>query len=150
MKKKTLLVFILIVAMLFVTTPAVSHGWSHHGHHHGYYHGHGYCGWEAAAIVGGSILLGTLIGLAVNNSARYASPPRAYVYPEPRQAYAYPDPSLTNSYPGLKERKTDPDPVYGSRDNFSGNPPGVWVKVPGQWVRGTWVPAHKVWVPVNP
>ncbi len=29
-------------------------------------------------------------------------------------------------------------------------PPGEWVEVPGTWVNGQWVPAHKVWVPVNP
>jgi hypothetical protein len=29
-------------------------------------------------------------------------------------------------------------------------PPGRWVTVPGQWLGGHWVPAHKVWMPVNP
>ena len=29
-------------------------------------------------------------------------------------------------------------------------PPGEWVEVPGQWIGGKWVPAHKSWVPVNP
>jgi hypothetical protein len=29
-------------------------------------------------------------------------------------------------------------------------PPGRWVEVPGQWAGGKWVPAHRVWVPVNP
>jgi len=29
-------------------------------------------------------------------------------------------------------------------------PPGQWVEVPGQWQAGRWVPAHRVWVPVNP
>ena len=29
-------------------------------------------------------------------------------------------------------------------------PPGQWVDVPGQWHNGKWVPAHRVWVPVNP
>ena len=29
-------------------------------------------------------------------------------------------------------------------------PPGEWVTVPGQWQGGRWVPAHRVWVPVNP
>ena len=32
----------------------------------------------------------------------------------------------------------------------SGEPPGQWVEVPGQWQGGRWVPAHRVWVPVNP
>lgn len=30
------------------------------------------------------------------------------------------------------------------------DPPGRWVEVPGQWQGGKWVPAHTVWVPVNP
>ena len=29
-------------------------------------------------------------------------------------------------------------------------PPGEWIKVPGKWVGGRWVPAHRVWVPINP
>jgi hypothetical protein len=29
-------------------------------------------------------------------------------------------------------------------------PPGEWVEVPGAWVNGRWVPAHRAWVPVNP
>ena len=29
-------------------------------------------------------------------------------------------------------------------------PPGRWVTVPGQWIGGQWVPAHKVWIPINP
>jgi outer membrane lipoprotein SlyB len=29
-------------------------------------------------------------------------------------------------------------------------PPGQWVEVPGQWIGGRWVPAHRAWVPVNP
>jgi hypothetical protein len=37
---------------------------------------------------------------------------------------------------------------------YSGNvqevPPGKWVVVPGRWSGGKWVPAHRVWVPVNP
>jgi hypothetical protein len=35
-------------------------------------------------------------------------------------------------------------------DNTQETPPGRWVEVPGQWAGGKWVPAHKVWVPVNP
>jgi hypothetical protein len=27
--------------------------------------------------------------------------------------------------------------------------PGQWVEVPGQWHGGRWIPAHRVWVPVN-
>ncbi len=34
--------------------------------------------------------------------------------------------------------------------NAQDAPPGEWVTVPGRWVDGKWVPAHRVWVPVNP
>jgi len=30
------------------------------------------------------------------------------------------------------------------------NPPGQWVEVPGRWVGGKWIPAHRAWVPINP
>lgn len=29
-------------------------------------------------------------------------------------------------------------------------PAGHWITVPGQWVGGQWIPAHKTWVPTNP
>jgi hypothetical protein len=29
-------------------------------------------------------------------------------------------------------------------------PPGEWVEVPGAWVSGQWVPAHRTWVPIDP
>ena len=37
-------------------------------------------------------------------------------------------------------------PSYGHNET----PPGEWVTVPGQWVGGKWIPAHRAWVPVNP
>jgi hypothetical protein len=41
--------------------------------------------------------------------------------------------------------------AYAAPGDVSGEtPPGEWVMVPGQWVGGKWVPAHKVWQPVNP
>ncbi|HOP85282.1 MAG TPA: glycine zipper domain-containing protein [Syntrophorhabdaceae bacterium] len=43
----------------------------------------------------------------------------------------------------------DYKPAYACPDGTE-NPPGKWVEVPGQWVNGRWVPAHKVWMPVNP
>ena len=47
------------------------------------------------------------------------------------------------------------EPVYtqpaGYRTAYNNDtPPGQWVTVAGQWVNGQWVPAHNVWVPVNP
>jgi uncharacterized membrane protein YebE (DUF533 family) len=40
-------------------------------------------------------------------------------------------------------------PAYAGTDTQQA-PPGQWVEVPGQWIGGKWVPAHKAWVPVNP
>ena len=50
-------------------------------------------------------------------------------------------------------------PVYGGPQPQApvegGQPPlqppsGRWIEVPGQWIGGQWVPAHKTWVPINP
>ncbi|OPY01465.1 MAG: hypothetical protein A4E60_01702 [Syntrophorhabdus sp. PtaB.Bin047] len=40
--------------------------------------------------------------------------------------------------------------AYPGGAGSSQDPPGRWVQVPGQWQGGKWVPAHTVWVPVNP
>lgn len=40
--------------------------------------------------------------------------------------------------------------AYPGGAGSSQDPPGKWVEVPGQWSGGKWVPAHTVWVPVNP
>jgi hypothetical protein len=29
-------------------------------------------------------------------------------------------------------------------------PPGEWIEIPGAWVNGQWVPAHRTWVPIDP
>jgi hypothetical protein len=47
------------------------------------------------------------------------------------------------------------EPVYSQSSGYrtaydNETPPGQWVTVAGQWVNGQWVPAHNVWVPVNP
>jgi len=43
-------------------------------------------------------------------------------------------------------------PVQPGRDyaGFENAAPGGWVRVPGQWVGGRWVPAHRVWVAEGP
>jgi hypothetical protein len=40
-------------------------------------------------------------------------------------------------------------PVHAGRAyaGYEDTRPGRWVRVPGQWVRGRWVPAHRIWVP---
>jgi hypothetical protein len=40
--------------------------------------------------------------------------------------------------------------VYYTSPSGAENPPGQWVEIPGQWVGGKWIPAHRAWVPVNP
>jgi hypothetical protein len=54
------------------------------------------------------------------------------------------------SQPRVTKEVVYKDPAgYGTAyDNDT--PPGQWVTVAGQWVSGKWVPAHNVWVPVNP
>jgi len=77
-----------------------------------------------AGVALGGIALGTLLGTVISQPRTS----REVVYTEP--AYAQPSGyNTTSSY---------------------GNPPGQWVTVAGQWVNGKWVPAHNVWVPVNP
>jgi len=41
-----------------------------------------------------------------------------------------------------------PSRAYAACGNEA--PPGEWITVPGKWVGGRWVPAHRVWVPINP
>ncbi len=144
--KKVFIVSLLVSVMLTMTSPSFGHGWYYGGCGWG---SCGYNGWEAAAIVGGSILLGTFLGMAINNSYRYPPPPQTvYVYPEPQQPYASPDPAFIERYSQQQETENYPGPTYSSRGE-SGSPPGSWVTVPGQWVQGTWVPDHRVWVPEN-
>jgi hypothetical protein len=147
--KRTIIVSVLIVGILALNSPSFGYGWAHHRHHYG--HGWGYYnGWEAGAVIGGSILLGTLFSLALTDSYRYSAPPRTvYVYPEPvRQPYASPDPAFLERYSKSQETEKFPGPVYSSGENV-GNPPGSWITVPGQWVKDNWVPPHQVWVPEN-
>ena len=100
----------------------------------------GYNGWDMAAIGAGGLVLGALIGGALNQPRYYSSGPSspsgAYTpdYTPPR-AYAYPDDN--NISGGVSGPSTD-------------NPPGQWVMVQGKWINGKWVPPHRVWVPVNP
>ena len=45
---------------------------------------------------------------------------------------------------GYRMRPMQPGKTYG---DFEARRSGGWVRVPGQWVGGRWVPAHRVWVP---
>jgi len=77
-----------------------------------------------AGVALGGIALGALLGTVINQPRTT----REVVYTEP----TYTQPS-----------------GYSTTSGY-GNPPGQWVTVAGQWVNGKWVPAHNVWVPVNP
>lgn len=108
-------------------------------------HGHGDSGWYWV----GGFLGGLFLGSALNSPyyaprpvyvypappVVYAPPPSVYVYPAPRYGYAYPDPGYSEAPPS-------------EQDNEKAN--GEWITVPGQWVKGRWVPEHKTWVPFNP
>lgn len=96
------------------------HGPARHYNSHSYYDG-----WTVAGAAVGGALLGVVIGSAVSSPRYAAAPPPVYAYPS--AVYASPGP--VNGYEA---------------------PPGEWVTVPGKWVNGTWVPSHRVWVPVNP
>jgi hypothetical protein len=55
------------------------------------------------------------------------------------------------SQPRVTKEVVYNNPTYAQPSAYDNdNPPGQWVTVAGQWVSGKWVPAHNVWVPVNP
>ncbi len=130
--KKMVAVMLTIALVASLVYPAAAHA----GHayvvknyygpppHSNYSHHNGsyYNGWAIAGAAVGGVLLGAVIGSAVA-APRYAA--------APAPAYAY------------------PDSTYGTRYQ-SEAPPGEWVMVPGKWVNGKWVSAHRAWVPVNP
>lgn len=87
---------------------------------------HGHPGVYAAGALIGGVVLGTVIGSAISQPRYVAVPQPVYAYPEPTRVYS-----------------TYSTPPYAA-------PPGRWVVVPGRWVNGAWVPAHRVWTPVNP
>jgi hypothetical protein len=104
-------------------------GYYHRG---GYYGGYGYY-WVPAAIIGGTILAGALIIGAMSQPPRQPVQP-AYRPIDPSQPYASPDPNFVARYGQAPQA---PQPPSG----------GQWVTVPAQQIGGTWVPAHRVFVP---
>lgn len=129
MKKITILFILLVCLSLALPLPGETRGY--------YYHGGG-CGnyWVPAAIVGGSILAGALFIGAMNQASRPPAPPAqpAYGPIDTRQPYAAPDPNFVARY-GQQSAPRQPQTA------------GEWVVVPAQQVGGTWVPAHRIFVP---
>jgi hypothetical protein len=120
MMKKVAL-FTLAVLVFSVVFAQSGYAWHDRGG------GRGDAGLYAAGALVGGLLLGTAIGVAVNHP-RYIVPP---AYASPASAPVYANPAAPSVY---------------SQDG----PPGEWVMVPGRWIDSRWVPAHKVWIPVNP
>lgn len=135
MKRKVAIALIMTFSV-FMMMPSSGYSWHRHPvHHHAPVH---FSGWVPAAIIAGTFLTGAIILSSTYERPRppyrppaaYAAPAPPAYYPPPGQAYAAPDPEFTAKY--------------------GKNPPGEWVTIPGQWVGNTWVPQHKVFVPVNP
>jgi hypothetical protein len=124
--KRSWIPAVILGACLLVALP--SPGFTGNGHYYGGHGGHGHSNgnyWGTAAVIAGGVVLGTAIAATVFAPPRYVVREPVYAYPSAGYAYA--------------------DPGYASQP-----PPGVWRTVPGQWINGRWVPAHQVWVPVNP
>ncbi len=141
--KKVLATALVLVLGIMILSPSVGYagpydrayygrGYYDHGprkvvvnnvrYERGYYND----GWTIAGVALGGLALGAIMGSAL------AQPRPATV-----REVAYAAPACA------------PSPVYGTSYS-SEAPPGQWVTVKGQWVNGQWVPAHKIWVPVNP
>lgn len=136
-----LLTVLIIFTLLTLAFPAPGHG----GHGHGGY-GYGGYGWYSAGAFFGGLLLGSAL-----SGGYYYAPRPVYVYPAPPVVYA---PSPVYVYPAPRYGYAYPDPGYAAPQ---GHPrqedeasKGEWIRVPGQWVKGRWVPEHQTWVPFNP
>jgi uncharacterized protein YcfJ len=60
------------------------------------------------------------------------------------------DQDMTYQQMGTMERQRTAAAYSSANGAGSEAPPGEWVTVPGRWVNGRWVPAHRAWVPINP
>lgn len=127
MKRKILVVLIVLLGLSFIL-PSISSARA--GRFHGRLGYYRHYGWHRPHVYVGTAFVAPWYVIVPPPAYIYA-PPVAPPAPVVQPAYAYPDPEF----------------IAKHKDN---NPPGEWVAVPGQWVDGKWVPAHKVWVPVNP
>ncbi|HEX2964958.1 MAG TPA: hypothetical protein VHO84_04205 [Syntrophorhabdaceae bacterium] len=149
MKKVIVTILVLVVGFMFISpTVGYSESWSRHSGYQGRTGGdhryapspyparypshvevrHERSRGNDALLVAGVALGGIALGAVIGNLMSRQQAAKEVVYTEP--AYA---PQTT---------------IYGNSGYDS--PPGQWVTVAGQWVNGKWVPAHSVWIPVNP
>ncbi|HEX2964731.1 MAG TPA: hypothetical protein VHO84_03050 [Syntrophorhabdaceae bacterium] len=129
---KTFLIIVTVVLAFSMIMPSAGHAW---GRHHPAVHVH--YGWGPAAIIAGTWLTGALVLGAISRASQPPQQP-AVVYVQPgATVYATPAP------PPPATPYSNPNPTFDSGT-------GEWVTVPGQWVNGTWVPQHTVFVPRNP
>jgi hypothetical protein len=124
---KSKLILALISAALLLTYPVAGYAWS--SGRGGYYYRpapratyH-----HSSHYNGGDAVPYLLGGLLVGGLLAAVLSQPSYTAPAPTSSYGYSAPSYNGE-----------------------QPPGEWVSVPGRWVEGRWVPAHNVWVPVNP
>ena len=87
-------------------------------------------GWPVVGAFAGGLVAGVLVARPWYPGPVYTYPPPVVVYRVlppvyfPNQAYASPDSGLSSG--------------------------DEWVDVPGQYMDGSWVPPHSVWVPRRP
>ena len=123
---KNKLIVAMISAALLLTYPLAGYAWSYSrgGHHYSPPPRTTYHHDRHSSSDAVPYLLG---GLLVGGILGAVLSQPSYAAPAPAPAYSY------------------PSPAYESEQ-----PPGEWVSVPGRWIEGRWVPAHRVWMPVNP
>lgn len=131
--KKKIAMAVILITCLTLAVPSL-------GYSRRYYRGcYGGCGhyrsgdyWVPAAVMAGSILVGALIVGAIAQNSRQQNAARQTSYGTIYQGQPYASP--------------DPDFV-AKHGNGRTQTPGEWIIVPGQQVGGTYVPAHRVFVP---
>lgn len=106
----------------------------------------------ASGEAGAGAAIGAAGGLLVGASSG-AGAGQVYGYEAQRRydiAYMQCMYSKGNQIPGVRTRRIQtipPPPPSGYTSGQQSSPDGEWVTVPGQYVNGKWVPAHKAWVP---
>ncbi len=153
MKRSILIISILLFGLVAILPSEVYAGRGGHGgggHHSGgfghYGGGHYYGGgryYSGAHYHGGygysSYGTGVFIGAAVVAPLYYPVPSPVYE-PPPPAIYDTTGPEASLEYPD-----SSVPPEEYAQDSQT-NSAGEWITVPGQYVDGSWIPEHRVWV----